>query len=395
MDAPGVDGKGLASPAPGSANAGLGSTASTANLPANADAIDKLAKPGAGQILNDNGNAAGAKAGSNGTGTGSTNNSGTNPGSNTGREAPPGAPAQPFNHVSAHTIQGGGAVHGSVFITNNHASGPGLAAAWEDDLISMSRLLPEPGRPVDSEEVERQAAALHDKRLLLISHAPHLDQDALAAMRAVVQVLQKRYPERGIFAGRPAGTLTLRKVSGAAWREDRRNALVYLNHSADPASRTFFDSIEEVEQLRAQLEQMGAHLVLTVSTSRATVLREKADLARRTALWIFDDPEQAAIADAATLETFATPFEVTVALCAALFPGLGVAEFMALVDRLAPDPSLPPAAAASVGASAADAALRLRRPPRNRHERWWRGERDGVLAELGVRLCRPNLQKLP
>ena len=327
--------------------------------------------------------------------------------------------------VSAADISGLGAAHNShVNITNNNFGQgvPGIAASWEDDLSAVS-VVPEPDLPLLDDEVERHVEALHDRRLLLLCHVPHRQDDAVAAMRAVVRRLQQRHPGRPVFASSLNGGLRLESLRRESeWRQDRRNGIIYLYRSADPTAESFFEEIEKVGQLIDQLRRMNTHLVLTVRAP-AVAFRDHAQLCGRISIWVFDAPlSQGAesVTPAPPAPPISGTLELAVAMCAALFPALGVTEFVELVDNLAPKSALAAAgltaarlAPSTAGAASADdnapqapaagtedkgeadaAAPRGRIPgpasrPRSRHERWWYGERDAVLAELGVQLREP------
>lgn len=306
--------------------------------------------------------------------------------------------------VNAVDISGLGAAHNShVNITNNnfgHRS-PGIATSWEDDLSAVS-LVPEPGLQLPSDEIERHLEALHDRHLLLLCHAPHRQDDAVAAMRAVVRRLQERHPGRPVFASSMNGGLQLESLRREGeWRKDRRDGIIYLYRSADPSAQSFFEEIEKVGQLIDQLRRMNTHLVLTV---RAPVVafRDQAQLRGRISMWVFDRPLPQSVEPAAQAPAIGGTLELAVTMCAAMFPGLGVAEFVALVDKLTPKSALATAAGAGItkvpvadteaGSEAKAVTHRGRIPrqrPRTRLERWWRGERDALFAELRVQLREP------
>lgn len=286
---------------------------------------------------------------------------------------------------------------GQVFGTQNIYYGPEnarLAAAlsWQDEMDSVPVLL-EPGQAVADDEVARHAAALQTTRLLLLTHAPQRQNEAVAHMRAVLQCLKKREPDRAVFTGRSESTWQLHSLYRAGeWRPDRRGSVIYLYRSTDPAALHFFSHIEQVGALCQKLQEMDCRLVLTVSRPASYALRDSHLLARRIALWPFDD-EQPTSALTELPATFSSRFEIVVALCTALLPGLGVAEFVALVDLLVPAPPPPPPKAPAVSdvakPSPAPAEPAQPPPPPSRHQRWHQGERDAVLGELGVQLRRP------
>jgi hypothetical protein len=287
--------------------------------------------------------------------------------------------------VSTESIRGAANVFGSQI---NHIYGPDGQArvasqSWEDELVAVSRL-PEPGHALASEEVERRADALQSSRLLLVRHGASRQQEAEAAMRAVLHALQRREPGRLPFFSGFDGTVHPAKLRSAAeWRADRRGILIYLYRSADSATLDFFNNIEQVDALCHKLTQMDCYLILTASGAGRTALRDEAQLGQRIGLWSFDPEHRDASSELAAL--FNGKFEATLACCAALFPGLPAGEFATLVKLLA----TPAAHAGTAQDAASDSGATPSSRPPTRQERWWQGERDVILAELGLRLQMP------
>ena len=255
------------------------------------------------------------------------------------------------------------------------------ASPWEDELLAVPRL-PEPALALDKEEVERRVDALQASRLLLLRHSPDRQRDAEAGMRGVLHALRHREAGRNAFTNGFDGTIRLHRMARGGWREDRRGTVIYLYGSEDPAIPSFFSSIEQVDTLCRQLAQMDCYLLLTASPTVA--LRCEHELEGHIGLWSFEARQPAGSKEFG--QVFCGRFELTLAICAALFPGLPAGEFASLVKLLAPPTGVrSPPAATLAGAGAVPPAV----APPTREERWWQGERDLVLAELGLRLQLP------
>ncbi len=317
-----------------------------------------------------------------GTPSPEVDNAASAPASN-GTQEPPYIAAPPDAGVlenDTESIRGAKNVQGNQ-INHFYAVEPAACAPantpWEDELYPVPRLR-EPECALNADEIARYADALQGKRLLLLRHAPSRQQDAEAAMLAVLQVLRQRDSNRKVVVSDSDGTVQLSKLAhSASWRADRRGVAMYLYRSADPSASGFFSSVERVDALCDKLAQMDCLLLLTVAVPR-TMHHNETELANRIALWSFNAESHSAKADVG--ENLTGRFEVTVASCAALLPGLPAEEFSSLVRTLAPEPA--PAAPTLTAEGSATAAP-------SRHRRWWDGERDIVLAELGLRLQPP------
>lgn len=280
--------------------------------------------------------------------------------------------------VSAASIRGAANVQGNQFINfygREGQEGSHPAPPWEDELHEVRRL-PEPAHALDKEEAEHRTQALRASRLLLLRHSPSRQQDAEAGMQGVLHALRQREPERKAFAGSDDAEIQLRKLARGGWREDRRGSVIYLYRSGDPAVLNFFNNIEQVDALCARLAEMDCYLLLTVSTTGTATLKCEHELGKHIGLWSFESDRQA---DSDQFgQILAGRFELTLASCAALFPGLGAGEFTSLVKLLTAP------AATQAGTAPPSAAA-----PPTRQERWRVGERDLVLAELGLRMQMP------
>lgn len=289
--------------------------------------------------------------------------------------------------VRAESIRG--AVHVGGDQTNNFncvfaQEGSATATPWEDELIAVSRL-PEPGRPVDADEVERRVVELQASRLLLLRHDASRQRDAEAAMHSTLQALRCRESERKTFVNSFDAVVPLNRLARGAWREDRRGIVLYLYRSDDPGVLDFFSSIEQVDLLCTQLAAMDCYLLLTVATSGTGELRCEHELDRHIAVWSFasQQPPDNQHYD----QLFSGHFDLTLISCAALFPGLSADEFIAVTKLL-----LAPSVAQSysrASTTAADTMPGGTTAPLGRRERWWQNEKSSVLAELGLWLQRP------
>ncbi len=303
-----------------------------------------------------------------------------------------GAASQGVEHgekveIKAESIRGGGYVHGNqfnFFTGREGEEGTAAAPPWEDELLAVSRL-PEPAQAIDQAEVERRTTGLQASRLLLLRHSLGCQQDAEASMQGVLLALRRREPDRQAFTTGFDTIIPLRKLAHHAWREDRRGSVLYLYRSDDPASLDFFNRIERVDMLSAQLAAMDCYLLITVSTSGTTVLGCEHELDRHIGLWSFTSTQAPETENFDTLAS--NRFELTLASCAALFPGLSADEFTALVKLLWTPASAPPPAPPSTPSNTSAAPPPV--SPPGRPERWSQGERGAVLAELGLRLQRP------
>jgi hypothetical protein len=287
--------------------------------------------------------------------------------------------------VSAGNLHGSAQNYGTQNF--NYGFDPQRASSttsWQDQLIKVARI-PEPRLQVEAAEVERRALVLHTASLMLLPHTAGLQEQALAHMRAVLIHLLQREPGRTVFTSGFDSAWQLHSLCRAGdWRDDLRNAIIYLDRSADPAAFDFFNKVEQAGALCEKLTAMGCRLILTVAKPVGASILDESELARRIAMWPFYEAQPAAVVNALPIQ-FNTHFERTLAMCAALLPGLAVAEFVALVNQLVPaPPSRTPAVRDKPSGS------KLPTEPPTRHERWWHGERDVVLSELGVRLRRPT-----
>ena len=308
---------------------------------------------------------------------------------------PPDGPAAWHAEVNAGRIHGAGNVTGTQI--NNFGIDARLAMpdAWQDDLIEVAP--PDSGQGGDCPDIDVHVDALLRSHLLLVRHAPTLgaEAQARAAVRAAVQSLQVRLPGRQAFCSkfdRPFPPQNL--CHTARWREDRQNAVIYLFRSDDPASLSFFNAnVEPVRDLCRKLKQMNCYLLLSVAMPMGMTLREQGALADLIALWPIDDAQPDAGADLASAT--GSTFDATLSVCAALFSGLGPDEFVSLVDALLPVaqartwPAPEAGSGDSPGGTAPVAAAPA--PALPRQERWRQGDRDSVLAELGIALQPPPL----
>jgi hypothetical protein len=297
-----------------------------------------------------------------------------------------GGAATTKTEVTADGLKGAAILHGTqVNLFGAELQRLAPSQPWEDDLFDV-RHVPGPGRPVPADEVQKQTDALQAMRVLLVRHAPGRQAEAEAAMRAVLLALQQREPNRKALVSPFDGMLQLHSLCRAQeWRADRRGVVIYIYRSADPATLSFFDNIEQVGVLCDKLSQADCHLLVTAAMPAESTLRDEAELAKRIALWSLIDTRPT---PAEPSEVLTGRFDTTLAACAALFPGLGVGEFVSIVDELSPRPApRPPAPPQAAGAALTPAAPE----PPSRHERWWQGDRDAVLAELGVRVQTPPL----
>jgi len=325
--------------------------------------------------------------------TGDGNTAGTPPKVDSGVTPPTSPPPAPAGagkaDVTANSINGIGQAFGTINIHTSDSSRSAAPTPWEDELSTVVRV-PEPGHPVCVDELERQVEALVGRRLLLVRHAPNRRKEAVAAMRAVVHRVARGDPHRPVFNSGAGSPLQLHSLCGMTdWREDRRNAVLYLDRSDDPVALTFFNQIEKVDKLCEKLAAMGSHLVFTVVEPAGTELRDEDELKHRIAMWSFEDEQRSAPRELAGI--FSGLFEVKLAVCASLFPGLSVNEFISIANTLAPPPEASPPAVAATGEETGrrkdDRPIPAPAVPLTRHERWSKGERDAVLAELGIELC--------
>lgn len=261
--------------------------------------------------------------------------------------------------------------HGTVNIYAAAATADETTKDPWDGALEAVTTPPEPSCLVAAADVALQAAALRERRVLLVRHAPTRQEEAESAMRAVLHAVREQEPRRDTYRGggdRPFALQNLYRCG--AWPANRHGAAIYLYRSADPAAYDFFGIIEQVDRLRERLVQTDSHLLLTITSQRGVRLRDETALARRIAIWTLDDDAPDPAIHAAAIND---AFDATLAFCAAFFPGLGAGEFVELVDMLAPQPT---------GTSEA--------APRDGHlERWRRGDRDSVMAELGIRWQAP------
>lgn len=294
---------------------------------------------------------------------------------------PPGTDgeAEATIEVNAERLSGAGVNYGTIYnlLDRERERSAPRSVRWEDEVHTAERLA-EPEQLPPAEEVERCAQELSARRVLLIRHVLHREAEAVATTRAVVSLLRQREPGRTAFCSKSDRVLRPQELCDAAeWRADRRNSLIYLFCVDDAASLEFFNRhVERVQALCERLRQMDGYLVLTLAVPAASTLREEAQLGRLISLYRLDDAQHKVFRE--LRDTLSSRFEATLAICAALFPGLGIGEFLRLADALCPP--LPPRAATAK--DAADSAA----PPPTRHERWVQGERDAVLAELQIRL---------
>lgn len=302
----------------------------------------------------------------------------------------PDTPMSLREEVTSQVLYGAGIVKGDQ-INNHHFFGADARVAspdaWQDDLIEVA--LPPSAQDGCDPELEHHVEALLRTHVLLVRHTPTPGAEAQArtVVRAAVHALQGRQPGRQAFSSkfdRPFPPQNL--CHTARWREDRQNAVFYLFRSDDPASLSFFNAnVEPVRHLCSRLRQMNCYLVLTVAIPPRTSLREQGALAELIALWSIDDGQHHATAD--FVSATGSNFDATLGLCAALLPGLASDEFVALVDVLLP--AVGPPAQTTAPAAVVDSLQTAPPPELSREQRWRQGDRDRVLAELGIALQPP------
>lgn len=303
----------------------------------------------------------------------------------------PDRPVSLREEVTSQVLNGAGIVKGNQINNHNFFGADARAAspdAWQDDLIEVA--LPPSAQDGGYPELEQHLEALLRTHVLLVRHTPTPGAEAQArtVVRAAVHALQGRQPGRQAFSSkfdRPFPPQNL--CHTARWREDRQNAVFYLFRSDDPASLSFFNAnVEPVRDLCSRLRQMNCYLVLTVAIPARTSLREQGALAELIALWSIDDGQHHATTD--FVSATSSNFDATLGLCAALLPGLAPDEFVVLVDMLLPAVGL--SVQTTAPAAVVDSAQAAPPPPEpSREQRWRQGDRDRVLAELGIALQPP------
>lgn len=254
----------------------------------------------------------------------------------------------------------------------NESDGACVSISFQDDLRQITEL-PTPLLPIAPELTGKYADILTEHRIVVIVHSSKQYREALSAMRSMLHCVRQREQGSRFFTSVCGGAFPLRDFNLVReWSETFRDSVIYLDRSAEATAFPFCDS-ESREALRKQLISMNSHLVLMASLETGSGSERFPYVGN----WFIGTPEGPASADCAA--TFKGNFETIVMLCASLFPGLGVAEFVSLVERLAQPASRPeqPAATASN-----DGAVEPVEP--TREHRWAAGERDRVLTELGV-----------
>jgi len=268
----------------------------------------------------------------------------------------------------------------------NSTDHSGAAASWES-AIKYVENPPRPKLAVASELVDQYAAILREQRLVVIVHTPANYWEAVSGMYAILDNFRVNNPGQSLYTSGVDEVIPLFSFYRVEdWPMRLRHSVIYFNRSTDQAASTFFDDYK-LRMLREQLKRAEARMVLTVSTVEINRQTDQAQRADRS-FWMIDSPRGAATADCSKL--LSEPFETMVVCCAALFPGLGVAEFVNLVQRLMPRKDVvqnlapPPSPGASEGPGLQVPAL-----VPTREDRWWRGERDAVLAELDICFSSP------
>jgi len=256
------------------------------------------------------------------------------------------------------------------------------SVSFEDDLQSITECL-DPEVEIPQEETERYVEVLRERRVVVVVHSSQKYREAISAMRSMRLSVRKHDASRQHYTSAFDGLFPMHSfyaTKSDAWPKTMRNSLIFLDRSRDATASAYLGISEKLSFLRERLTEVDAQLIVTVSADGAAGASHSASQSR----WFMDKPGTAA-PQIAVVPVVKGHFESTVILCAAFFPALGVAEFVELVELLAPPrPHSQPSVQRDGAPKTAEGSVPAEPPEPTREQRWREGEHDAVLAELGI-----------
>lgn len=286
-----------------------------------------------------------------------------------------------------------GAVQVNQGTVNNLLSLADAGRAPADTFDQDLREVDEPPRPAqplpfDAQLVRHHAGTLRERHLLVIEHRPAQQQQAEAALHAVLWALREAAPGRKLLSSGFDGTFALNGLyKKSEWPEHVRGAVIFLYRSADDSAGQFFRSATKTSMLCKQLKSMDSQLLVVVGAVPQQRAPSGGGMPECT--WVIESQADAS-AEPFEMPPMQEPFDALPMACASWFPGLGVKEFRQLVDDMAvelaeptpvPQTAVPGGPAGPVVPSPPPAPARLRR--------WREGDVDRVLDELGISFLQP------
>lgn len=289
--------------------------------------------------------------------------------------------------VEAGSILGQGNVSGGKVYNTININSSGGHESRELSLQKMDAL-PHIEPFSDSAAVAKFARLLQARHLLVIEHESGGSGEAESAMYSTLTWLQregglsnrwtnKRHDppsEFNIFFFRDYDT----------WMEECKGSVIYLNkYLSDMVSEYVYDH-PTVETLRGRLTQCDCRLIVVI---RRPLQDQRQQALADIDVWKVGPPD--AKSPGALLPDTTDTTELVLRACVALLPGLSPLELVNIIDRLLPERSLTPSAPQA--AVPAGAKQNTDSPPpadqlakRNALQRWHDGDRDSLLAELGL-----------
>lgn len=224
------------------------------------------------------------------------------------------------------------------------------------------------------QELASRLAELREHRLLVIRRSSSARPEAEKAVYSLSAGLRSQAADLRRYTAMP--DLQFELSSFIFGLDERfKRSIVWFDRTIEPGPvQTLCESEAMFDGLRQSLREADCYMLIIIG--RLPAFHGGAVRSNRTKamapVWDVGEVETKSV-----LRLSMDPLENTARFCAALFPGLGVEEFVRLVDRLLPRP---PTALTSLGPAPAPAADS--RP--SSLTRWRMGERDALLNELGI-----------
>jgi len=239
-------------------------------------------------------------------------------------------------------------------------------------------------------EVEKAAEGIIQHRILVLERTSLGREEAISALYSLLDRLQGQLGQLKRYTDLHPLIFPLRGIlNEQSWIDALRNSIVYLVYSDAPETMAQLYRREFATALSGRLTEANCYLVLVThkSSSLGTSLLTSVHAPAHLPVWHVRaaSSESAGSPIDGQEGAFEDPVESVIKFCAVAFPGLGVAEFMALNNRLLPQQALPvtPNGTPTSGSSGTSQDGGSR--PASSLARWWLGERDAIIREKGVR----------